>query len=87
MRIGKIAYPSCRNLVLSKQTLKNQKITWFYPKKRNKHDLIKIDNTSIETNGEHREKDIDKYVKFLGFKIDNEDNEQNNKKDLCSCSS
>ena len=44
----------------------------FHPKKRNKPDIIKINNTSVETNGEDREKDIDKYVKFLGFKIDDE---------------
>ena len=31
-----------------------------------------MNNTDIETIGEHRKKDIDKYVKFLGFKIDDE---------------
>ena len=44
---------------------------YIIPKKGNKPTNIKINNTSIET-GEHGEKDIDKCVKFLGFKIDYE---------------
>ena len=29
-------------------------------------------NTSIESIGEHRDKEIDKYIKFLGFKKDDD---------------
>ena len=31
-----------------------------------------MNDINIESIGEHREKEIDKYVKFLGFKIDDE---------------
>ena len=31
-----------------------------------------MNNTNIESTGEHREKELDKYAKFLGFKIDDE---------------
>ena len=31
-----------------------------------------MNNTNIESIGEHREKELDKYIKFSGFKIDDE---------------
>ena len=62
-------------MVLSKQTLikfKKRKIIFFHPKKGNNPVNIEINNTSIESIEEHREKEKDKYMKFLGFKIDDE---------------
>ena len=59
-------------MVLSQQTLSyfKKKLKYFFStqKKGHKTDIIKMNNTNIENIGEHRKKDIDKYVKFLGFK-------------------
>ena len=52
--------------------LKKTKIIFFHPKKGNTPNNIKMNDINIESIGEHREKEIDKYVKFLGFKIDDE---------------
>ena len=52
--------------------LKKTKIIFFHPKKGNNPVNIEINNTSIESIGEHREKEKDRYMKFLGFKIDDE---------------
>ena len=56
-------------MVLSKQTLIK---FFFHPKKGNNPVNIEINNTIIESIGEHREKVKDRYMKFLGFKIDDE---------------
>ena len=52
--------------------LKKTKIIFFHPKRGNKPESIKINEIAIETIGEHRLKEEDKYVKFLGFRIDDE---------------
>ena len=51
---------------------KKTKTIFFHSKKVNNPVNIKINNTSIESIGEHREKEEDKYIKFLDFKIDAE---------------
>ena len=58
---------SANKLSLNREKKNNN---FVRPKKENKHDLIKINNTIIETMVAHRKNDIDEYVKFLGLGID-----------------
>ena len=51
---------------------KERKSSFFTLRKVTTPVNIEINNTSIESIGEHREKEKEKYIKFLNFKIDNE---------------